>query len=58
MLVTVENTKKLPGETFYAEPLHTENSWRVRRSRDGQNVLFRVDREFAENFAAAMNAKN
>lgn len=57
MTVTVENTDKISGETFRAEPLRAENSWRVRRSRDGQNVLFRVDQDTAENFAAAMNAK-
>lgn len=57
MIVTIENTPKLPGETFTAEPLSRENSWRVRRSRDGQNVLFRVKQEVAEEFAAAMNAK-
>lgn len=56
--ITVENTEKLPGETFYAEPLRSENSWRVRRSRDGQNVLFRVSKEFAEQLAAAMNARS
>lgn len=55
--VTVENTPKLPGETFRAEPLYTENSWRVRRSSDGQSVLFRVSRDFAERFASEMNAK-
>lgn len=55
--ITVENTEKHPGETFTAEPLRTENSWRVRRSFDGQNVMFRVSRDDAENFAAAMNAK-
>lgn len=52
---TVETTHKNPGETFRAEPLLAEESWRVRRSRDGQNVLFRVSRETAEQFAAAMN---
>jgi hypothetical protein len=57
MKVTVENTEKRPGETFRAEPLRTEESWLVRRSHDGQNVLFRVSREYAEVFAAAMNAK-
>jgi hypothetical protein len=57
MKITIENTSKLPGETFIAEPLYVENSWRVRRSRDGQNVLFRVSREDAESFAADMNAK-
>lgn len=57
MKITVENTDKLPGETFKAEPLLTENSWRVWRSRDGQNVLFRVLKEEAERFAKEMNRK-
>ena len=57
MLITVENTSKRPGETFTAEPLFSEDAWRVRRSRDGQNVMFRVSRETAESFAAGMNAK-
>lgn len=57
MIITVDNTDKLQGETFYAEPLATEGSWRVRRSRDGQNVMFRVSRKQAEEFAAAMNSK-
>ena len=56
-ITTVENTHKLTGETFRAEPLYTENSWRVRRSRDGQNVLFRVSREHAEQFAQQMNER-
>lgn len=56
MIITIENTSKRPGETFSAEPLMRESSWRVRRSRDGQNVLFRVGRDEAETFAAAMNA--
>lgn len=58
MKITVENTDKLPGETFCAEPLATENSWRVRRSRDGQNVMFRTDRETAKRFAVDMNNKS
>lgn len=57
MKITIESTAKLPGETFRAEPLACEDSWRVRRSRDGQNVMFRVSRDAAEQFAAAMNAK-
>ena len=57
MRITVENTSKRPGETFTAEPLFSENAWRVKRSRDGQNVMFRVSREVAESFAVAMNAK-
>ena len=57
MKITVENTDKIEGETFYAEPLTVEDSWRVRRSRDGQNVMFRVTSEVAEAFAAAMNQK-
>jgi hypothetical protein len=57
MKITVDNTSKLPGETFWAGPLRTENLWHVRRSRDGQNVLFRMSRDDAEQFAAAMNAK-
>ncbi len=57
MTITVDNTSKLDGETFSAEPLAAENSWRVRRSRDGQNVMFRVDRETAYQFAEAMNLK-
>lgn len=57
MKITVENTKKLPGEVFKAEPLLIEDSWRVRRSRDGQVVLFRVERDVAKQFAKAMNRK-
>lgn len=57
MIITTDNTDKLPGETFLAEPLWVENSWRVRRSRDGQNVMFRVSREIAEKFAESMNHK-
>jgi hypothetical protein len=56
-VITVENTDKRPGETFRAEPLKGGHAWRVSRSRDGQNVMFRVSRERAEAFAEAMNAK-
>lgn len=58
MKITRESTDKLPGETFTAEPLSSENSWRVRRSRDGQNVMFRVSRETAISFARNMNLKD
>lgn len=51
-----EVPKKLPGETFWVEPLRVENSWRVRRSRDGQNVAFRCSRKDAERIAAELNA--
>lgn len=45
------------AKEFWAEPLQTENSWRVRRPCDGQNVAFRVSREEAERIAAELNAK-
>ena len=57
MNITVQNTDKLPGETFSAVPLRTENSWMVRRSRDNCPIMFRVGREAAEAFAEAMNSK-
>ena len=52
--MTAEPQKREPRaaerEVLMAEPLRTEDSWRVRRSRDGQNVLFRVSKEEAERF--------
>lgn len=54
--ITVSNTDKLPGETFEAEPLPTEYSWRVISSR-GRLVMFRVSEETAKKFASDMNAK-
>lgn len=43
-------------ERFFAEPLPTENSWRVRDRWDGQNVAFRVSEEDAHRIAAEKNA--
>jgi hypothetical protein len=42
-------------EEYFAEPLLTENSWRVRRRFDGQNVAFRIERREAELLADKLN---
>jgi hypothetical protein len=46
---------RLPGECFRAEPLRTENSWRVIGSR-GTVEVFRVSKIDAEQIADALNA--
>ena len=45
---------RLPGERFYAEPLRTENSWRVIGSR-GTVEAFQLSKIDAEQLADALN---
>ena len=46
-----------PNEKYFkAEPLRTENSWRVIGAR-GELMAFRLDRVGAENLAAELNDK-